>query len=184
MEVAKNQNKIFPVVIAIKSVLGKNKSSWSWILLIMLKQGSINITSLNRIDGDGVMVIVLVSGRSWTVKSKTIKLVFCCISSKHAAFQVTATGSQGRLSYKMYIHLYVYMEVAKNQNKIFPVVIAIKSVLGKNKSSWSWIFRGVIGCINHCCFWNVAYVQYRDVLIPIASIFLTLHKRLWWAVAT
>jgi hypothetical protein len=54
-------------------------------------------------------------------------------------------------SYKMYIHLYVYMEVAKNQNKIFPVVIAIKSVLGKNKSSWSWIFRGVIGCINHCC---------------------------------
>jgi hypothetical protein len=62
--------------------------------LIMLKQGSISITSLIRINGDGVMVIMLVSGRSWAsgrswvsgrswascrswvVKSKTIKLVF------------------------------------------------------------------------------------------------------------
>jgi hypothetical protein len=54
----------------------------------MLKQGSISITSLIRINGDGVMVIMLVSVRSWVsgrswascrsrvVKSKTIKLVF------------------------------------------------------------------------------------------------------------
>ena len=47
------------------------------------------------------------------------------------------------------------MVVEKHPNKsilkIYPVVIAIKLELGKNKSSCSWIFREVIDCMYHWC---------------------------------